>query len=476
MESFHRFKYIVIIIISAIFVVFLWQLYWLRGLYDSIENETIDNVMSCIEDADNEELQYRLDMISRTSTQHRTISIDKSLTGESDSTTNVIETTTRSTVNENDTTIKIHSQNKEIDIAVFNQIAKEIRLALHQSLDTTITINLNALDSLTSLNFKRKGIDAAVCYSEIINLNTNKVSYTSLHGASFSKNTQAFLYIYDTENHYAYKIYTTPLEKTILKQMSGILITTFLIILILGFAFVYFIRTVMKQRTLEEMKDDFTNNMTHELKTPIAVAYSAADTLLHFKQGDNKEKRNNYLQICIDELFNLSELVEQILSMSMERRKSLILCKEEIIIRDMIYSLIEQHKLKSDKEIIFNVDVYPENLRIKADHFHLNNIMSNLIDNAIKYSMGKAIVEINVYQKDKYSFITVKDHGIGISSEDQKYIFDKFYRVPYGNLHKVKGYGLGLFYVKTMIEKHYGTVSVKSTLDKGSVFTIKIPT
>lgn len=227
------------------------------------------------------------------------------------------------------------------------------------------------------------------------------------------------------------------------------------------------------------MKSDFTNNITHELKTPIAVAYAANDALLNFNQAEEKAKRDKYLRICQEQLQRLSGLVEQILSMSMERRRTFRLHPEEFAIRDILETLIEQHKLKAESSVHISVDIEPEDLSVLADRTHFSNIISNLIDNAIKYSHGEAEVAIHcrkvtVEGQNEQTEISVSDHGIGIAPEKQKHIFDKFYRVPTGNLHDVKGYGLGLFYVKTMIEKHGGSVSVKSELGKGSTFTIRI--
>jgi signal transduction histidine kinase len=211
------------------------------------------------------------------------------------------------------------------------------------------------------------------------------------------------------------------------------------------------------------------------LKTPVAVAYSAADVLLNFGQDYPPEKKDRYIRICKEQLLLLSGLIEKILSISMELRKSFVLNKENIPIRKLINALVDQHELKSDKEIVFNINIEPENLSLEADYTHLNNIISNLIDNAIKYSHNTVQIDIQVYRNEKYTVIEIKDNGIGISYEKQRYIFDKFYRVPTGNKHNVRGYGLGLFYVKTMTEKHEGLVSVQSIPGKGSVFTVEIP-
>ncbi|WP_349875413.1 sensor histidine kinase, partial [Bacteroides cellulosilyticus] len=254
-----------------------------------------------------------------------------------------------------------------------------------------------------------------------------------------------------------------------------ILTTSFVILIILGFSFWFLIRTILRQKTLEEMKSDFTNNITHELKTPIAVAYAANDALLNFNLAEDKQQRDKYLGICQEQLQRLSGLVEQILSMSMERRKTFRLHPETLSLHDLFPTLIEQHKLKAGKPVEINLDIAPEDLTIIADRTHFSNILSNLIDNAIKYSPDKADIMICCRKKETEQVeISVTDHGIGIPTDKQPHIFDKFYRVPTGNIHNTKGYGLGLFYVKTMVEKHGGMVTVRSEAGKGSTFTIRI--
>jgi signal transduction histidine kinase len=215
--------------------------------------------------------------------------------------------------------------------------------------------------------------------------------------------------------------------------------------------------------------------MTHELKTPVAVAYSATDALLNFNKAEEKETREKYLSICKEQLLTLTGLVEQILSMSTNRDKILKLTVVDIPAKPLILNLVEQHKLKSDKPVSFEIQVV-DDLVIRADRNHLHNMISNLIDNAVKYSTENPEIGIRIYQQEGDTLVEIKDNGIGISAENQKHIFDKFYRVPHGNLYNVKGYGLGLYYVKTLAEKHGGTVRVKSALGKGSIFTLSLPT
>lgn len=158
----------------------------------------------------------------------------------------------------------------------------------------------------------------------------------------------------------------------------------------------------------------------------------------------------------------------------MERRRNFSLHLETIALKELIEPLIDLHKLKADKETNIALDITPGSLTVTADRNHLENIISNLMDNAIKYSKETAEVSIRCYRQDDKTTISIADKGIGISADKQKHIFDKFYRVPTGNVHDIKGYGLGLYYVKTMIDKHGGNITVKSDPGKGTTFIIDL--
>jgi signal transduction histidine kinase len=454
------FYYIVKTIIGVLAIILIVQLFWLKKLYDSIEEELSKDILQCIELSDQAELVLRMRDINTLGefSEEKNISIQKSINEP-------IEEENQDHLSNNDLS----------GIESFNILIKDLSYALHQNIDSIKPINLNNLDSLIILNLNKRGIKAQLYYSAIIDLKNDSIIEISKEILSTSDNARNFTYRFTDNNHYGYIVSIEPLTYSILVRMSGILVTTLLIIIVLSFAFWYLIKTVLRQKTVEEMKDDFVNNITHELKTPIAVAYSAADTLLNFKQGDNKEKRDKYLTICKEQLSGLSGLVEQILSMSMEHRQTFVLNKEKINITDIINHLIGLHQLKSNKQIDFEVEIYPKGLFIYADRIHFNNIISNLIDNAIKYSGNSVRIAIDICKKDNYYIIKVSDNGIGIPKEKQAYIFDKFYRITHGNKYTIKGYGLGLFYVKTMVEKHDGVVFVDNNQNQGSTFTVKIP-
>ena len=473
METTGKFKMIVIIILSSLVILFLFNLYYLKGLYDGIKIDTEKVVFSCIDVADNEEMQQRLDSLSTSSVEEREINIQKKF--DYDFTQEVADTT-MSITDDDETDFLTREQSNDLSESYSSiaQVINAMKWAMHQNIDVIIPVNIYSFDSLLTLQFEKRGILAKVYYTEIIDLNTNEVLSSSNKGLSLSQ-PEIFDYVYNEEGNFAYKIYLSSLTGTILYQMSGILLSTLLIIIVLSYAFYFLIKTVMQQRTLEEMKTDFVNNITHELKTPIAAAYAATDALLNFKQGDRKEKRDEYLRMSLEQLSHLSGLVEQILSMSMERRKFITLNKEDIEMKPLIYHIIEQHNLKTAREVDYKVNIMPENITVHADRIHFHNILSNLVDNAIKYSPDKVVVELNVYKEEESVVIIVKDSGMGIDAGNLNHIFEKFYRVPHGNIQNVKGYGLGLFYVKAMVEKHNGTITADSVLKHGSTFTIKIP-
>ena len=448
----YSFQIITISIISALTIVLCWQIYWLHGLYQNIRRETYATVTSAVEMADFKELYTRTKTMEKKNKERERKHLPRQH--------------------------KSRSFNYDFELYAQSPL-KMMRVVdggIHNLIDDIEPLNFAVFCRHFKQECKQKGIDV-----EVYEVNFKKkdkytsVRYTPPGMKGFDLSTATSLITYhNIDGKYTYEVYTAPLTRVYLQRMSGIILTTLLIILLLAIAFWYLIHTIINQKSIEEMKDDFTNNMTHELKTPIAVTYSAVDTLLNFKQGDDKEKRERYLKICEEQLKRLSGLVERILSMSMERRKTLTMKEEEIELSPMVKHLIEEYKLKSDKETVFDIDILPEEMTIHADPMHISNAISNLIDNAIKYSGEEVHIKIKAFSRDRYDIISVADNGIGITADNQKRIFDKFYRVPHGNIHNVGGYGLGLYYVRQIIDRHEGSITVESELGKGTTFTIKL--
>ena len=250
--------------------------------------------------------------------------------------------------------------------------------------------------------------------------------------------------------------------------MSGVIVTVILLTAVFSLAFIYFYRTVSRLRTIEEMKDDFVSNMTHELKTPIAIAYSANDALLNYDTSNDPSKKETYLLIANKQLKRLGELVENILAMSMERRKTMKLEKEAVQLRPLLEEIAAAQRMRGDKAITIEIKG-DDNVSVESDKTHLSNVLNNLIDNAIKYS-GDRVRIVMTYDADGLS---IADDGIGIPAKSIPYLFNKFYRVPHGNRQDVRGYGIGLYYVKSILDKMGWHINVKSKEGEGSTFTIK---
>lgn len=487
------FKPIAILVILSLVGIFAYQAYWLTRLYRDMKSQTEISILSAIKNADHIELFLRADSISNANDERRKLGIEANASGEISCSTSFKKDEVKRT---SQTIIKkkilrdsalyeseriVQSDGKLTDginigynYSSLQVMAEQMQMALHMAVDEEIKqINLTRFDSILRSDLIKSKLDIKH-YTQIVKIKGDSIIASSLPASIDTTNLIRHEFVYDLPKTHAFIVYTEPTGTVILQQMAGILTTSLIILIILSFSFWYLIRTILRQKTLEEMKSDFTNNITHELKTPIAVAYAANDVLLNFGKAEEKAQRDKYLHICMEQLQRLSGLVEHILSMSMEQRKTFRLRPEKIQLQELIKPLIEQHKMKADKPTRISYNPESDNCEIMVDKIHFSNIVSNLIDNAIKYSTDKAEVTIACQKNNGEIEISVTDNGIGISKEKQKNIFDKFYRVPTGNLHNVKGYGLGLYYVKTMVEKHGGTVSVESEQDKGSCFIIRL--
>lgn len=269
-------------------------------------------------------------------------------------------------------------------------------------------------------------------------------------------------------NTHLYNVYVSSLGNEVLKQMSGIIATSAAILMLMGFLIGYLLHWVSRLRTIEQMKDDFTHNMTHELKTPVAVAYSAADSLLRYYDQSDETRNKQFLKIILQRLSFLSGMIENMLSMSVERFKTMPLNIETFTLKPIVEEIADMMKLKAAKPVSIAIDI-PDSMTVRADALHLGNVLSNLMDNAIKYS-GESV---NILLKADSRSITIADDGIGIAKKNLPYLFDKFYRVTSGDRYEIGGYGLGLFYVKQMIGLFGWSIEVTSTPGHGTTFTIK---
>ena len=464
-----RFKTISTTFIVVIAVIFSCNVYYLISLYNSIRTDVERDVMTALADADIDDLMYRA---GRAQALASNVQMQEDI--EEYNAPRKAEASTYKDENGQLISVRTEADGTVIEeramlsenASYSNQMVDAMSRQFHAIMDKYIPYDMAVMDSVLYNQLSNRFIYPDFLCVEVVNSNDSVIcgnpkfnGESGLDSFSFNINPDEGIY---------YKAYMTPLTRHILSQMFGIIITVFLLMVAFSLAFWYLFRTVSRLRTIEEMKDDFVSNMTHELKTPIAIAYSANDALLNYDTTNDPDKKTKYLTIANKQLKRLGELVENILAMSMERRKTMKLRPEDIQLREFVEEIAAAQRMRGDKDITINVNI-PENTTIEADRAHLANVLNNLIDNAIKYSRDSVEITVTGDSHD----LSVRDNGIGIPSKSIPYLFNKFYRVPHGNRQDVRGYGIGLYYVKSILDKMGWDIEAKSTEGEGSVFTIK---
>ncbi len=262
----------------------------------------------------------------------------------------------------------------------------------------------------------------------------------------------------------------------LLKQMASIIFISLILIVIILMLFVYVIKVIVWQKRLSEMKSDFINNMTHEIKTPISTISLACEAL-----GDREIKKNpllsdNYLKVINDENNRLGGIAEKILQAAAIEKDNFKLNREKVNIHELIDDVINNIGIQVEvKDGEIKRAYHAVKTIISCDKTHITSVLSNIIDNANKYTPRKPLIKIITDNYPDGVRVCISDNGMGISKDNQRKIFDKLYRVPTGNIHDVKGFGLGLSYVKTIVELHGGKITVDSELKKGSKFCLYLP-
>ena len=282
----------------------------------------------------------------------------------------------------------------------------------------------------------------------------------------------------DEKGNSKYKLYISfPNETTnLISEMVKILILSLLFIGIIIAAFSTSLYQIFRQKKISEIKTDFINNMTHEFKTPIATINLALDAIKNPKIINDEEKVKRYVRMIREENKRMHGQVENVLRISKLEKKQIDLSKEAVDAQEIVEEAIDHIQLLiSDKKGSVKLHLKAISTEVLGNQFHLTNVVVNILENAIKYSEGAPKIDVFTESTNKFFIFKIKDEGIGMSKNAQKYVFDKFYREHKGNIHNVKGHGLGLAYVKEIINNHHGTVYVESEKEKGSVFTVKLP-
>lgn len=464
-----RFKTISTLFIIVIAVIFSCNVYNLISLYNSIKANVERDVMTALADADIDDLLYRAGraqgLASNVKVQEDIEEYNAPRKAEAstyrDENGQLISVRT-----EADGTVVEKRAKLSENSPYSNQMVDAMSRQFHAIMEKYIPYDMAVMDSVLRNQLSHRFIYPDFLCVEVVDSKDSVIcGNPKFNGES---GLDSFRFNINPDEGIYYKAYMTPLTRHIVSEMSGVIVTIFLLMTSFALAFWYLFHTVFKMRTIEEMKDDFVSNMTHELKTPIAIAYSANDALLNYDTANDTQKKVTYLKIANKQLVRLRELVENILAMSMERRNTMKLKPETVPLRPFVEEIAAAQRMRGEKEITINVDV-DESVAIEADRTHLSNILNNLIDNAIKYSGDSVVITVSGNGTE----ISVADNGIGIPAKSIPYLFNKFYRVPHGNRQDVRGYGIGLYYVKSILDKMGWTIEVDSKEREGSVFTIK---
>ena len=362
---------------------------------------------------------------------------------------------------------------RRVESAIYKSIYKAFRMDAIPGLADAKYIKINLEDFSLYFEPNLMELDALQpYYAEVLfhDAGTTRVIMTRDERPNLT-NPMTTVVPIDDDGSYSLVVSIEMPFKLFLSRMWGLIASSVAIIILLASVLIYLVRTMFRQKTLEEMRRDFTHNITHELKTPISVAVTATDALRNFSADADPDRRSRYLEIVETQLTQLSTMVEHILSVSVEGREYKY-NPATVYLQDVINGLVQGVGMNTGKKPTFNIDC-PSDVNVTADEFHIRNLLATVIDNAVKYA-DDPIVDIRVRDEECIT-IEIEDNGCGIAKEHLGHIFEKFYRVPTGDIQTVRGYGLGLYYAKQVVELHKGTISIRSRVDKGTTVTIKLP-
>lgn len=386
-------------------------------------------------------------------------------------------------VNKVDRNVEIRRKSQEKDFHTnFERTQNKAELVknvltdvIHGNRDIYERLDRQTLDTLLKKELKNRGITIPYQYgvknSSNMIFSSFAVNYTP---ELLKKAYKVLLFPNDIQpqNHFLY-VYFPDTQSFILRNLWSVFFSSVLLILTVGGVFYGSVHTMLKQKKLADIKNDFINNMTHEFKTPISTISLAVEVMKDTEVKKDNIKMNRYLNIIQDENRRLGTQVEKVLQMALLDKGEVKLRLDKVDIHETIEQVLTNLSVQIEqKGGIVNLELNAENPEIEADEVHLTNIIYNLLDNANKYSPESPEITICTENVDNLLKISIIDKGIGMTKEQISRIFERFYRVPTGNLHDVKGFGLGLSYVKKMVESHNGQIFVESKLGEGSKFEI----
>ena len=361
---------------------------------------------------------------------------------------------------------------RRVESAAYKSVYKSFRMDAIPGLVAAQRINIDLDDFALTFDPALLELDAmTVWQAEIIDRTMENRVVMRRRSEEELPHPRTTLIEIDDDGVFALRLtYARPVER-FWGEMWVLLLSSVAIVVLLALVLTHLVKTMMRQRTLEEMRRDFTHNITHELKTPLSVAVTATDALRNFSAEADVERRSRYLEIVENQLTQLSAMVERILSVSVEGRE-VSHNPTRFPLRELLEEVTVGIRMEQTADITLSCD---EQLLLTADRFHLRNLLATLIDNALKYTDKRPQIHLSAEQNEESVVLTISDNGHGIAREHQEHLFEKFYRVPQGDVQSVRGYGLGLYYARQVAERHHGTLTVESRVGVGSTFTLKLP-
>ena len=489
------FKYVIVLVILSLSGLFIYQLFWITGLYHSRQKQNQEEIRMAIKNADHIELFNRADFLSRvTHRQRETSAIADTKGGAALSTrfpdkdsvipelsvqpldTNIYHPRYRSQTLRNEAGKMLKSTAVEVgnDFRSLGELGLQMQQALHEVIDSVKPVDLAKFDSILSSHLQKRGLDIRH-HTEMWNLEDSSIIASSVPADLDKTEYDLHKWEYTTYHKRAYLVYTEPTRWDTIRMMSGILFSSFLILLILILSFAYMFWFLIHQKTVEQLKDDFTHNVTHELKTPIAITYAAIEAMIHYNITGNKEKTNKYLHICHEEVLRLGNMVEQILSLGLERKKDFKLKYERVDLNGLLDKIVEQQSIKSSKPFHVGLESMPDRIILEADRTHLYNILSNILDNAIKFTPAGGTIKFHVEKLGPEVEISIWNSGQGISPEALPYVFQRFYKEDRSRGLHARGAGLGLNICKVLVNLSGGQIRVESQQGEWCQFVFTLP-
>ncbi|MGX9986463.1 sensor histidine kinase [Soonwooa purpurea] len=365
---------------------------------------------------------------------------------------------------------------KDLDNSTFQ--LKEFAKLNGNNLPIEKRVDNKTIDSVLTKELKLKGIDTKFGFGIIDK--TNKL--TSLSNNTYLDQKDKTNYTYplftDSKDHTLYTLALVFPRKdySLVRHNLPMLVGTFVSLLTILGIYIISINYMMRQKKIADIKTDFINNMSHEFKTPLATISVATDSLSNDKIATDADKVKYYAGLIKQENLRMKKQVENVLNMSKLERNEMQLFLKETNVRELIKKITESFRLiVEERNGILSTNFTAEQYNFKIDEFHISNALINLLDNANKYSPDTPEINIKTRNEGNWYVIEISDKGMGMDAENKARIFEKFFREETGNIHNVKGQGLGLSYVKKIIEIHKGQILVDSQKDKGSTFTVKLP-